>query len=287
MEKSIDDIEFRKLVLKMHDEGYIRDEIVRKLDIKKSCYDNIIGTFHNNGLSVDAKLNNDPFTKEEDKIILDNVDEDIKVLIKKLNRTYFKVKGRKHYLKKNNETKKEKTAKNINVNSGKFFKEEEILFIKERYEAGDKVEDIARVLGRSKLSIAKACVNRKIKRLNSHNRIIQKKYTDKDVDIVKKCIENGLKNKEIMKKMDISEGKLARIIKENGLQRKQTKEKIRRAPENLNIPNGYKYCLICEEIKPLNSFSALARNKDGKRPWCKECEKKRVKELKENKKNGK
>lgn len=278
MEKSIDDIEFRKLVLKMHDEGYIRDEIVRKLDIKKFCYDNIIGTFHNNGLSIDAKLNNDSFTEEEDKIILDNMDEDIKVLIKKLNRAYFKVKARKHYLKKNNGIKKGKVEKDTELNKGKVFKEEEILFIKERYEAGDKIEDIASVLGRSKVSISSACTNRKIKRYKQINK--------KDIDIVKECIEKGLKNKEIMKKMDISKAQLSYVIKKNNLQRKCTTEK-RCVPEDLDIPSGYKYCLICKEIKSLDEFNALARNKDGKRPWCRECEKKRRKELEEKKKNGK
>ena len=283
MEKSIDDIEFRKLVLKMYDEGYTREEIIKKLEMKKHCFDNIITTFYNNELDINTKLNNGPFTEEEDKFILDNIDKHKKILAKELKRAYYKTKDRARYLEKTNRVKKEKIEKDTEINKGKPFKEEEILFIKERYEAGDKVEDIANVLGRSKISIANACIYRGIKRPN----IIQKKYTDRDVDIVKECIENGLKNKEIMEKMDISEGKLARIIKENSLQRKQTKEKIRRAPENLNIPNGYKYCLICEEIKPLNSFSALARNKDGKRPWCKECEKKRMKELKEKKKNGK
>ena len=280
MEKSIDDIEFRKLVLKMYDEGYTREEITKKLEMKKHCFDNIITTFYNNELDINTKLNNDPFTEEEDKFILDNIDKHKKILAKELKRAYYKTKDRARYLEKTNRAKKEKIEKDTEINKGKPFKEEEILFIKERYEAGDKVEDIANVLGRSKTSIKNACINRGIKRAKR----IQRKYTDKDVDIVKECIENGLKNKEIMEKMDISEGKLARIIKENSLQRKQ---KIRRAPENLNIPNGYKYCLICEEIKPLNSFSALARNKDGKRPWCRECEKKRNKELKEKKKNGK
>lgn len=282
MEKSIDDIEFRKLVLKMYDEGYTREEITKKLEMKKHCFDNIITTFYNNELDINTKLNNGPFTEEEDKFILDNIDKHKKILAKELKRAYYKTKDRARYLEKTNKVKKEKIEKDTEINKGKPFKEEEILFIKERYEAGDKVEDIANVLGRNKTSIKNACVNYKIKRPNNHNR----KYTDKDVDIVKECIENGLKNKEIMEKMDISEGKLARIIKENNLQRKQTKEK-RHIPEDVNIPYGYKYCLICEEIKPLNSFNGLARNKDGKRPWCRECEKKRNKELRERKKNGK
>lgn len=282
MEKSIDDIEFRKLVLKMYDEGYSKDEIMKKLEIKKHCFDDIITTFYNNELDVNIKLNNSSFTKEEDEFILSNINKSSKVLAKELNRAYYRTRHRVEYLKKINglkKAKKEKVKKDKNYNEGKPFEKEEILFIKERYEAGDKVEDIANVLGRSKISIQNACTYRQIKRIKGHN-------IDEDARIVKEYIEKGLKNKEIMEKMDISEGKLANIIRKNNLQRKHAIEK-RCIPEDLDIPSGYKYCLICKEIKPLNNFNSLARNKDGKRPWCRECEKKRNKELREKKKNGK
>lgn len=165
MEKSIDDIEFRKLVLKMYDEGYTRNEIPKKLNISVWLFDNIKITFDNNRLDINAKLNNNKFTKEEDIIILENMDEkDVGILIKKLNRSYYKILKRKNYLKKTIKYNKYNHEKNKEVNSGKPITEEEIEFVREAINNGDSIKDIAIALGRSKDSIYYVCYKNKIKK---------------------------------------------------------------------------------------------------------------------------
>jgi hypothetical protein len=45
-------------------------------------------------------------------------------------------------------------------------------------------------------------------------------------------------------------------------------------PEKARVPDGYKQCSKCKEIKPTSEFYPDKRAKDGLMSWCKSCKKK-------------
>lgn len=223
MEKSIDDIEFRKLVLKMYDEGNNIDDISEILNVKMWLIKSIIFTF-SGCLDVEEKINSGKFTKEEDEFIKNNYNKDVSFFIKTLKRQYSCLNSKLFRVKKEIESEIETLEMDESYkpqNSGKKFTEEEIEFIKEAYESGDSIKDISIAMERSKHSIE-------------------------------------------------------HIIRNNKFKRREEE-----------IPEGYKRCSRCREIKPIDNFYKKKSSKDGLHCYCKECDCVKRKKNEEKRKNGK
>ena len=194
MEKSIDDIEFRKLVLKMHDEGNNIDDISEILNVKMWLIKSIIFTF-SGCLDVEEKINSGKFTKEEDEFIKNNYNKDVSFFIKTLKRQYSCLNSKLFRVKKEIESEIETLEMDESYkpqNSGKKFTEEEIEFIKEAYESGDSIKDISIAMERSKHSIEHIIRNNKFKRKEEETRAKRKLENDR----LKEQREKGTKEVE-------------------------------------------------------------------------------------------
>lgn len=51
-----------------------------------------------------------------------------------------------------------------------------------------------------------------------------------------------------------------------------------RAARRNSVPDGYKACTRCDEVKPLEEFSPDKRSRDGRQSWCRVCNAKRDRE---------
>ena len=269
MEKSIDDIEFRKLVLKMYDEGYSKEEIIKELEIKKSLFEDIFFTFKH--LDINKKIKNENYTEKEIEFIKENIDKDIQFFIVNLERRYNSVQSKIYKIKKRN-NKDKKVEENIDINKGKRFIEEEIEFIREAANNGDSVKDIAIALGRSERSIYVICHNNNIKN-KKYNA-----YTEEEIEFIRDAINNGFTYKEIGMQIGRSGKAVCEYCRRN---------KIKKDPDI--IPDGYKRCYRCGKIKQIEDFYKNKNKKDGLYSQCKNCIDEYHKNYynKEKKKNGK
>ena len=271
MEKSIDDIEFRKLVLKMHDEGYSYEEISKELNVEVNLVRNTISTF--NILNINTEINKGRFFNEEIEFIRNNSEKDIDFFVNELKRPYYSVKSKlghirreqNNYLKKSKEKLKEQN--NCSNKSRKNITEDEIEFVKESINNGDSIKDISIALERSEGVIKYICSKNKIKRDRNDE------YTEEEDKFVREAVKKGLTHKEIGVQINRSKSAIDAYC---------VRWKIKKEKEI--VPIGFKRCSLCGQIKESVEFYKNSSSKDGLAPQCKECAKKY---RKEKKKNGK
>lgn len=269
MEKSIDDIEFRKLVLKMHDEGHSYEEISKELNVEVNLIRNTVSTF--NILNINTEINKGRFFYKEIEFIRNNSEKDIDFFVNELKRPYYSVKSKLGHIRREQKNKEKlKEQNNCSNKSRKKITEDEIDFVKESIDNGDSIKDISIALERSEDAIRFICHKNKIKKSKNNE------YTEEEDRFIREAVKNGLTHKEIGIQIGKSKGAINKYCSKN---------RIKKAPDI--IPDGYKRCSWCRELRPLNDFYVSAKSKDGRQSWCKECLKKRRKELKEKKKNGK
>ena len=262
MEKSIDDIEFRKLVLKMHDEGHSYEEISKELNVKVNLIRNTVSTF--NILNINTEINKGKFFNEEIEFIKNNSEKDIVFFVNELRRPYYSVKSKLGHIRREQKNKeKVKEQNNCSNKSRKKITEDEIDFVKESIDNGDSIKDISIALERSEAVIRFICHKNKIKKSKNNE------YTEEEDRFIREAVKNGLTHKEI----GIQIGK-----SKDAINKYCSKNKIKKASDI--IPDGYKRCSWCRELKPLNDFYVSTKSKDGRQSWCKECLKKRKKEKK-------
>lgn len=158
MEKNIDDIEFRELVLSLKNHGFTISEIINLTESSERLIIDIIRTF--SVLDVKIELNHGKYTKEELKLINSNFS--LKEIAKRTKRSYFTIKDKRKWDRK---TKRKQDMREENVTGHcKRYSKNEYSFIKISYENGITTSQIANTLNRSEQSIRSFCTRHNIKR---------------------------------------------------------------------------------------------------------------------------
>ena len=111
MEKNIDDIEFRELVLSLKNHGFTISEIINLTESSERLIIDIIRTF--SVLDVKIELNHGKYTKEELKLINSNFS--LKEIAKRTKRSYFTIKDKRKWDRK---TKRKQDMRGPRTHSG-------------------------------------------------------------------------------------------------------------------------------------------------------------------------
>ena len=151
MGRKINDIELRKEVISLCNQGYTQEEIFKKLNIKRSLYQNIKMTF--SVLDINKKIKTGEYSEEEIEFIKNNLDKQTSFLIKELNRDYESVNRKRNKMIKDSSTEEEKTIDKSIKSVNKRYSEEEIEFVREAYERGDSLKEISIALDRTISSV--------------------------------------------------------------------------------------------------------------------------------------
>lgn len=164
MGRQINDIKLRKDIISLVNQGYTQNEIFKKLNIKRSLYQNIKMTF--SILDINKELKTGEYSKEEIEFIKNNLDKQTSFLIKELNRDYESVNRKRNKMIKDSSTEEEKTIDKSIKSVNKRYSEEEIEFVREAYERGDSLKEISIALDRTISSVKSICSKCKIYRKN-------------------------------------------------------------------------------------------------------------------------
>lgn len=269
MNYNIDDKEFRVEVMNMHNSGYNIKSMVEKFNISESALKDIIITFKN--ISIDIDLRYD-LSDEEKQFIIDNYKKGVNFLVRSLKdvpsrkilNCYSVYKSKQ---KKDNVIKEKEEQETKNKKALSHYTKEEIEFIRESYENGDSVVDIAMALDRSPSAIKGVLTKRKI-------------YRKKEEPGFKRCPKCG-KSKPTTEFYFGSRGFSCYCIDcSRKMYKKYYNNNVKK--QKKDTPE-FKKCPKCNQIKPRSEFYQIKSKPNGLSSYCKDCERKRNNINKHNK----